>query len=591
MSGGAPSIAILPFENLSGTAEDERLALGFAHDLIAELARFPNVQVLAADSAFSLQGADESGRSRRLGADYLLKGSIRRSARALRVAAHLVEANSGRHVWAERYDTAADEFFAVEDDVAAKVANALTLRIDQEMLNATRRRRIRSLAAYECWLRGMECLQRGTIEADDEARGYFEQALRVDPTFARARAGLSLSHFNEWSCQAWDCWAEKEKAAYEQASQAEQLDPNDPLVQVILAKISQYRREHRVAESRYRRALELAPSDAFVCIQLAVGFALLGDAKPGAELGARALALNPLRPAWWYYYAAVPHFVLRDYRTSLEIGERSPGIVTDGPAYLAAAHACLGEHEEARNRGEEFRAIFRERITRGREPLSDEAFRWLIHVNPYRNEEDMAHFCEGLRRAGFDGGDPQPAQEPRPKPWPLDNTFRREGDLWMVCFEREVAHVPGVRGFEDIARLLARPGGELHCTELAGESFVASEGTPVLDERTRRDFRQRLHEIERDLESAEGDAGRLEELTEEKERLLDELRRATGLDGRGRRMSDGTERARAAVTWRIRAAIRKLEPVHPALARHLANAIKTGTFCSYRPERETRWLV
>jgi Tfp pilus assembly protein PilF len=166
----------------------------------------------------------------------------------------------------------AAELLAVLDEIAAKAANALALRIDQTVLSASRRRKIPQLAVYECWLRGMECLQRGTVESDEEARVYFEQALAADPQYARAQAGLSLSHFNEWSCQAWESWETKVKAADECARRAEALDSNDAVVQVILGKIEQYRRQHAAAEARYRRALQLAPNDAFVTIQLAVGF-------------------------------------------------------------------------------------------------------------------------------------------------------------------------------------------------------------------------------------------------------------------------------------------------------------------------------
>ena len=220
MSNRHASIAILPFENLSGLRDDARIATGFVQDLIAELARFPSIGVIAAESTFAAEstGLDDAAVGRRLGVDYFLKGSVRRSARALRLSAQLVQlptgSISGRSVTMSR----AEDLFAVQDEIAAKVANALTARIDQTVLLASRRRQITSLAAYECWLRGMECLQRGTSESDDEARAFFEQALAVDPQYARAQAGLSLSHFNEWSCMAWDCWEEKERAAYECAS-------------------------------------------------------------------------------------------------------------------------------------------------------------------------------------------------------------------------------------------------------------------------------------------------------------------------------------------------------------------------------------
>ncbi|MGB8466455.1 MAG: hypothetical protein WCE49_16025 [Terrimicrobiaceae bacterium] len=592
------SIAILPFENLSGTADDARLARGFVQDLITEVARFPALGVIAAESVFAAEsvGLDDAGLGQRLKVAYLLKGSVRRSARALRIAVQLVEAATGRHLWAERYDMPAADLFAVLDEIAAKIANALALRIDQTVLNASRRRKVPQLAVYECWLRGMECLQRGTVESDEEARVYFEQALAADSQYARAQAGLSLSHFNEWSCQAWECWEAKEKAAYECARTAEALDPDDAVVQVILAKIEQYRRRHSAAEAHYRRALQLAPNDAFVAIQLAMGFALLGEAALAAELGGRALALNPLGPSWWFYYAALPYFVLRDYARAIEFGSQTPTIVTDQPAYLAAAHAYLGQDERAEIYAREFRQVFAERIAPGRAAESDELLRWLVHVNPFRREEDLRHFTEGLRLAGLDerdGAAPPAAAAPATVAWPLGNTFRKEGALWMVCFEHEVAHTPELRGFQDIAQLLARPGDELHCLALRGQPACAGRGVEVLDEQARRAYRDRLREIEAELAEAAraNDPGRAEPLEEEKERLLDEMRKATGLGGRNRKMGDGSERARSAVAWRIRHAIKKLEGVHPALARHLGVSIKTGVFCSYEPEKETHWFV
>jgi TolB-like protein len=592
------SIAILPFENLSGRADDARLAAGFAQDLITEVARFPALGVIAAESVFAseCEGLDEATLGNRLKVAYLLKGSVRRSARALRIAVQLVEAATGQHLWAERYDTPAEELFDILDEMAAKIANALALRIDQTMLNASRRRKIPQLAVYECWLRGMECLQRGSVESDEEARVYFDQALAADPHYARAQAGLSLSHFNEWSCQAWERWEAKEKAAYECARHAEALDPDDAIVQVILAKIEQYRRQHAGAEARYRRALRLAPNDAFVAIQLAMGFALLGEAELAAELGERALLLNPLAPSWWRYYAGQPHFVLRNYARVIELGSQIPTIVTDQPAYLAAAHAYLGQHECAEICAAEFRRVFATRIAPGRVEQPGESLRWLVHVNPFRREEDLRHFTDGLHLAGLDemaGASSSAGAASATIAWPLGNTFRKEGSLWMACFEHEVAHAQEVRGFKDIAQLLAKPNQELHCLALSGQPADTGRGIEVLDQQARVAYRTRLREIEADLTeaAAANDFGRVETLEQEKELLLDEVRKATGLGGRVRKIGDSAERARSAVTWRIRHAIKKLEAVHPSFARHLRASLKTGAFCSYEPEKETRWFL
>lgn len=361
-------------------------------------------------------------------------------------------------------------------------------------------------------------------------------------------------------------------------------------MQVILAKIEQYRRQHGSAEARFRRALALSPNDAHVAIQLAAGFGLLGEPAMGAEMGQRALALNPLCPPWWHYYAALPHFVCRDYGKAVELGQRSPPIITDGPAYLAAACALLGDRERAAAFREEFLKIYRERIAPGRHVEPDEPLRWLIHVNPYRREEDIGHFSEGLRMPGLAGAAPPSCSSP--VSWPVGNVFRREGSMWLICFEHEVAHVAELRGFLDVAKLLAKPAEEVHCSELAGRP-AGSRGAGMLDERARRAYRTRLQDVDAEISEADraNDAGRKERLEEEKEQLLDEIRKATGLGGRHRRLDDGAERARTAVTWRIRNAVKKLEPAHPAFARHLRHSIKTGVFCSYTPEKDTRWFV
>jgi hypothetical protein len=300
-----------------------------------------------------------------------------------------------------------------------------------------------------------------------------------------------------------------------------------------------------------------------------------------------------LCPSWYFYYASIPYFTLKNYARAVGTGLKTPTIVTDGPAYLAAAYARMGKADRAEFHLAEFRKIFAERITSGRETVSGEMMKWLVHVNPYRREEDLHHFTESLHLAGLEGELPVTSQPVKPVSWPIANVFRKDGDLWTVSFEHEVVHVGEVRGLHDLAQLLGKPSEEIHCVSLAGQSTETGRGVEVLDKQARRAYRTRLRELEMELAEAESanDPGRAEGLEEEKEHLLAEMRKATGLGGRSRKMSDVTERARSAVTWRIRHAIKKLETVHPMLARHLGNSIKTGVFCSYTPEKETRWFV
>ncbi|HET9606411.1 MAG TPA: hypothetical protein VFO87_05130, partial [Nitrospira sp.] len=394
----------------------------------------------------------------------------------------------------------------------------------------------------------------------------------------RAQAGLSLSHFNEWSCQAWDLWEEKEKLAYEHALRAEALDPDDQIVQVILGRIEQYRRDFEKAGTRLERAWRLAPNDAFALIQLSVCFTFQGDPELGRQVSQRALDLSPLCPSWYFYCAALPLFTLKRYDEAVRTAGKGGLTVVDSGAYLAASHAYLGNRERAEFYLGQFHRQFLERITFGREPEPGEAMRWLVHVNPYRRSEDRDNFIEGIRLAGLDGKASSSPPSSTPVSWPIANIFRREGELWMASFDHQVVQVAERRGFLDIAQLLSHPSDEIHCGTLCGQPAATGPGTVILDDQARRAYRERLRQIDEELAEAErdNDPGRYTMMREEKEHLFEELRKATGLGGRDRKMGDSSERARSTVTWRIRDAIKKLEGVHPTLGRHLANSIRSS---------------
>ena len=171
--------------------------------------------------------------------------------------------------------------------------------------------------------------------------------------------------------------------------------------------------------------------------------------------------------------------------------------------------------------------------------------------------------------------------------------FRRDGELWTAAFEGQTVRLVEVKGFADLARLLAQPGVEVHCLELADRPAEVSSGDVVLDDRARREIRARAVELQREIDDADAahDLGRAERAREELDRLVDSLAGAIGLGGRARGLGSPAERARSAVTWRIRSAIKKVAAVHPRLGRHLDNAVRTGHFCVYQPEAAIDWLL
>ncbi|HEX6583620.1 MAG TPA: NB-ARC domain-containing protein [Thermoleophilaceae bacterium] len=176
------------------------------------------------------------------------------------------------------------------------------------------------------------------------------------------------------------------------------------------------------------------------------------------------------------------------------------------------------------------------------------------------------------------------------------NLFRADGELWMLAFDGEQVHMPDLKGLHDLARLMASPGQDLHCLDLAG----AADGVPVqghagehLDDEARAAYKRRIGELREELELAQAanDGVRAERAQEELDTIGDALSSAYGLGGRARRAGDPAERARSAVTWRIRSAISRVDAVHPALGRHLRNSIRTGTYCSYTPEQPVNWQL
>lgn len=403
-AGAPPAVAVLPFANLSEDPAQNYFAQGFTEDVVRELSRFRSFRVLAAHSSFAAAG--DPGVSpreigERLGARYLLSGSVRRAARSIRVGAELVDAKPGHHLWAHRYDVPFEAIFEAQDEIARSVTGALAARLDDEQLKQARRKPIDNLQAYDCWLRGVACLRHGTLESHAAARKLFERALEVDPEFARAYAGLSLTHFNEWSCQAWDRWAEKERLAFEYASRAVALDEADGATQFILGRILLYRREFERAERHLARAEELNPSDADVLAQLALSHAYLGQPERGIEAGRLAMRLNPFHDDWYFAFAAAPYAFARRLEEAIPLALKSPDVATDIRAYLAAAYAHLGRIEAAERQIERFLQVFRRNITFGREPEPDEPARWILHVNPLRRETDRAYLLEGLERAGL----------------------------------------------------------------------------------------------------------------------------------------------------------------------------------------------
>ena len=234
-----PLLATLPFTNLSDDPGQAYFALGFTEDVIRALSRFRSVRIMAAHSSFAAVDAHSTAReaAERLGARYLLTGSVRRASQSLRIGADLVDAGSGHVLWSQNYDLAPTAVLAAQDDISRGVATTLAARIDDDRLKRAAGKPFESLECYDCWLRGMAELQRGTPDSHEKARILFRRSLELDAGFARAHSGLSLTYFNEWSCAAWARWEETQQQAFEHARNGAALDDSDPVTHFVLGRV------------------------------------------------------------------------------------------------------------------------------------------------------------------------------------------------------------------------------------------------------------------------------------------------------------------------------------------------------------------
>ena len=263
---------------------------------------------------------------------------------------------------------------------------------------------------------------------------------------------------------------------------------------------------------------------------------------------------------------------------------------------MAISHAYLGNEQEANKYVEIFREVVREKVGGVDGDDDEEIIRWLTVVNPFRDPEEESHFVQGLRKAGL--GDIERSSNANRHPeqtGPVESdahAFRLLHGQREMTFDQKTVTLPEVKGFADIEKILARPGCEIHACELMG--VVSSSGeAEAIDEKARGAYRDRICDLQAELEQAEkdNDSARITKIREELDTLLDHLAKVSGIAGRTRKLKDPAEKARSAVTWRIRSALKKIEPAHPSLAKHLSNSIRTGVFCSYSPEKSIQWTL
>jgi adenylate cyclase len=385
-----PSIAVLPFDNLSGSIDETFFSDGITEDIITGLARFRSLFVVARNSSFAFRGKPTSliEIGRQLGVSYVLEGSVRRSGDRIRITAQLVEAANGAHVWADRYDRKLTEIFEVQDEVATTIVSTLVGRIEEAKFQQSLRKPTVSLAAYDFLLRGIVRFRGYEEDANRQACALFEKAIECDGRYALAHAYLALARLALHGYGAAP--TDVKGASCAMARRSVDLDPQEGGCHRILGHVLLYVREYDVAEHHAKRAVELNPNDADGTI--AMGYLLVqrGHAADGLAWIEKAMRLNPFHPPWYHAQHAAALYSLGRFLEAAQAIKRMPD---EGrwSSRLAACYGQLGRDPEAKA---EVAAILKAKPN-----YSISAF--MDQVVLMERPEDRELFREGLIKAGL----------------------------------------------------------------------------------------------------------------------------------------------------------------------------------------------
>lgn len=385
------SLAVLPFENVSGDPADLHLCQGVVADLISDLCRFRNLMVIARHSTFAATAQTRSLReiANKLGVRYLLSGRLRRVGNKLRIAVDLIEARTENTMWSERYDGGIEDIFAFQDDVTATTASRLAVQIDMAEKRRLSAQNSPNVDAYGLILRGQDLSFRFRPESNWHARRLYRQARDLDPHYARSYAAMSRTFNVEWRY----AWTNDPEGALNEAlnlaNLAVQHDDLDARGYSEMGLARLYKKEHDPAIAAYERALQLNPNDADLLAEMGDCLVYVRQAERSVGLLEKAMRLNPYYPDSYLWYLGDAYFQLGEYEKTIETLQKMRDD-SEGHRLMAASYAYLGNAREADRHAQALLEVHPNFTTA----------QWR-KVPPHKYPEDTELLIEGLRKAGL----------------------------------------------------------------------------------------------------------------------------------------------------------------------------------------------
>jgi TolB-like protein/class 3 adenylate cyclase len=395
-----PSIAVLPFVNVGGEAEQEYFSDGMTDDLITDLSKISGLFVIARNSVFTYKGKPVIVQqvAKELGVRYVLEGSVRRAENKLRINAQLIDATTGHHLWADRYDGLVGDVFALQDMITEKIVAVLAVKLTSVEQEQIAHKYTDNLTAYDAFLQGRAHYFRCTPSEYAKAVSYFKKAVELDPNYGQAYAALALTYWesslNFWTFYLGVAWWEARNLS-EGYLQMAMLNPS-PLAHQAASKMLIDQHEHKNAIAEAQRAIVLDPNDANS--YLAMAYALIYSGKPKEAFGfvEKAVRLNPHYPAYYLFVLGLAHFTMERFEEATVLYERA--LKRNPENYvpmipLAAAHAHLGHRQEAVATIEKLQKALPIIFTLSTLKKSS--------LWSYKNSADQDRLLYGLRKAGM----------------------------------------------------------------------------------------------------------------------------------------------------------------------------------------------
>jgi TolB-like protein len=381
-----PSIAVLPFQNMSGDPEQIYFSDGISEDIITELSRFRNLHVVARNSSFQYRDTAIDARrvARELGVQYLVEGSIRKAGDRLRISAQLVDASLGNHLWADRYDRPLDDIFAVQDEVVQSIVARLEGRLAASAAEQARRKPTEHLGAYDCVLQARAHL---SSHGATTAEPLLLRAIELDPGYAQAYAWLARTCVIKFF---FDSRPELLDQALEHGRMATRLAENDGICHWARANAHLFRREFEQAAAHFDRARALNPNDVLIFSTYCHFLSRVGRADEALQGLDDILLRDPFPQGWYWEIRALALIQSDRFEEAIQAIRRMPELFVWEYACLAGCYAQLERFDEARAE-----AAMTLRVMPGF------SIRWLLLQEPFKNPGDSEWFMEFLRKAGL----------------------------------------------------------------------------------------------------------------------------------------------------------------------------------------------